>query len=80
MIYNSPYKYWPAERGQCELCEYASAAKQDLNKHIQAVHEGKKNFKCDICDTRFSRKDSMNRHISLVHENNKPHKWKLCEY
>ena len=49
-----------------------------MDKHISAVHEGKKPFKCTICDKRFGRKSHMELHISAVHEEKKPFKCLLC--
>ena len=30
------------------------ANKQNLKKHVEAVHEGIKPFKCSICDLKFA--------------------------
>ena len=49
-----------------------------MDKHISAVHEGKKPFKCTICDKSFGRKSHMELHISAVHEEKKPFKCLLC--
>ena len=50
-----------------------------MDKHISAVHEGKKPFKCTICDKSFGRKSHMELHISAVHEEKKPFKCLLCK-
>ena len=53
---------------QCSICDYSFANKQNLKKHIDAVHEGKKPHKCLICDYSFSRKDQLKNHIDANHE------------
>ena len=50
-----------------------------MDKHISAVHEGKKPFKCSICDKSFGRKSHMELHISAVHEEKKPFECLLCK-
>ena len=30
------------------------ANKQNLKKHVEAVHEGIKPFKCSVCDVKFA--------------------------
>ena len=37
-------------------------------KHLEAVHEGKKDHLCTMCEKRFYRKVDMDKHFALVHE------------
>ena len=50
----------------CLYCDYQSAQKRSLNRHIQAVHEGIKHL-CLYCDYQATTKDSLKKHKS-VHE------------
>ena len=33
---------------KCDFCDYSCSQKMDVNKHIAAVHEGKKPFQWNI--------------------------------
>ena len=65
---NNPHK--------CPVCEYDTSYKSALNKHIEAVHEGKKPHKCSKCDYSSSYKGDLKKHLEAVHEGKK-HNWKL---
>ena len=39
----------------CDLCDSNFASKQNVKRHIDALHEGKKPYKCDECNTFFFR-------------------------
>ena len=56
---------------ECDRCGAKFPLKQNLNRHIEAVHEGKKPFKCDKCDVCFTQKSSMRTHISKIHAKKK---------
>ena len=49
-------------------CDYETALKADLKRHIEAVYEGIKPLKCNICDYKFTRKGSLKKHTEFVHE------------
>ena len=51
----------------CPHCDYQSAQKGSLNRHIQAVHEGIKHL-CPYCDYQATTKGSLKRHIKSAHE------------
>ena len=42
--------------------------KQNLKKHVEAVHEGIKPFKCSVCDVKFANKQNLKKHIETIHE------------
>ena len=46
----------------------------DMNKHVESVHERKKPSKCNTCDFTFSQKGHMKSHVASVHEEKKPYK------
>ena len=39
---------------QCNICDASFKITQELNKHIESVHERKKPFDCTQCDAKFS--------------------------
>jgi KRAB domain-containing zinc finger protein len=67
-------------RYSCDLCDYSSYHRSDLEAHSKAVHLGKKDFKCDICDKSFSWKSSITGHINRIHKNLKNYTCELCNY
>ena len=44
------------------------ANKQNLKKHVEAVHEGIKPFKCSVCDVKFANKQNLKKHIETIYE------------
>ena len=44
------------------------ANKQNLKKHVEAVHEGIKPFKCSVCDVKFANEQNLKTHIETIHE------------
>ena len=53
---------------KCRLCEKQFKSKSHFNRHISAVHEGKKPFACNKCDAKFADRSNLKRHILSVHE------------
>ena len=69
--------------------------KQNLKKHVEAVHEGIKTFKCSVCDVEFANnynpqiqewyissfanKQNLKKHVETVHEGIKPFKCSICD-
>ena len=53
---------------KCLECSGVFRLKNNLKKHIEAVHEGKKPFVCPRKSSRFARKQDLNRHVKAVHE------------
>ena len=64
----------------CEICDRSFSGKQNLNKHIAAVHELKKPFGCKICKKKFARKEKLNRHVLTLHEKIKPFQCSVCDH
>ena len=52
----------------CPHCEYKTESSSILKTHIEAVHEGKKDYQCEHCPLKFARKPALTKHISAVHE------------
>ena len=64
---------------KCNNCSVAFPTKPRLNRHVTAVHEGKKPFQCSICDSSFAEKGSLKKHIASVHEGKKPFQCNTCD-
>ena len=60
------------EQMNCKLCHKIFTTKSALKKHIQVVHEGKKNFQCewDECGKWFGHRQSLKKHMKMVHKTN----------
>ena len=52
--------------------------KEELNRHIESVHEGKETFKLNYCGTGFSLKGNLNSHIESFHAGKKLFKCNGC--
>jgi hypothetical protein len=67
---------------KCDVCDYASARKGELKRHVVSAHEEKKHFtsahkeikvlKCKLCPLICSTRYFMKKHFESVHENKKP--------
>ena len=64
---------------KCEQCPYTSAHKENVKKHIEAVHEKTKHV-CKYCGYAATHRISLKRHIEAVHEDMKEHVCKECGY
>ena len=64
----------------CIICDYETALKPNLKRHIESVHEGIKPFKCNICDFETSRKSTLKQHVESVHKGIKQFKCSICDY
>ena len=43
---------------KCTICEFSFPTKQQVNRHIQSVHEKMKPYQCTMCESSFSLKVS----------------------
>ena len=64
----------------CNICDYSSIRKYDMERHIETVHEGIKSFQCNVCGYKTGHKSHLNRHVEGVHEKIKPFKCDFCDY
>ena len=53
---------------QCDLCNYVSARKDNLKKHVQSVHEKLKPYNCRQCGKAFSMKQHCKEHEESIHD------------
>ncbi|CAB0044575.1 unnamed protein product [Trichogramma brassicae] len=52
---------------ECEICRKQFRNQENLEIHINAVHDRSKPFECDTCQKSFSYKSNLNRHMPLVY-------------
>ncbi|XP_031618664.1 zinc finger protein 701-like, partial [Contarinia nasturtii] len=57
----SPNTMGTKKRFQCEVCEYSSNHKGQLNVHTR-IHTGEKPYRCDICLKEFTQSHHMRKH------------------
>ena len=72
---------------KCDKCSSSFQYKQDLNRHLTAIHNGV-TFSCDICEFNTNRRDNLQRHRKSKHAKRKlyecdtrsPKKAKPCDW
>merc|ERR1712012_839231 len=64
----------------CMHCDYKCGKKDNLRKHIKAVHDRTCDFNCSQCKYKSSRKSHLKTHIKAVHEKAKDHFCPYCDY
>ena len=64
---------------KCELCDFATFKKQNLDSHVDCVHKKLKNFPCDICGKKFGEKSKMRAHVKRVHQKVECYKCTICD-
>ena len=78
--YHSDIK--PVKRFQCNLCEFTTELKINLEYHKNNRHFKLSENKCDTCGRTFRMKTSLDRHIKVIHEKDKQNEIKCnsCEF
>ena len=51
---------------KCDLCEYKTALRAELNTHVRSVHEGLY-YSCSECDWSSKWKSRLDKHIRIKH-------------
>ena len=59
-------KHGDVKQFNCEKCVYATTKKENLQQHIQSVHEQIKET-CGTCGKNFSKKSNLNKHMKKKH-------------
>ena len=65
---------------KCDLCEYLSGYKSNLNRHKKIVHHKIKDFECELCDYFCSSNGNLKIHMKQIHDKIKDIKCELCYY
>lgn len=68
------------QKVKCELCNFITAKKTELTKHIQTAHRGHKVYMCETCGKKFQTDKTLEVHHKVVHLNQKPFSCKMCDY
>jgi uncharacterized C2H2 Zn-finger protein len=69
------------KRFGCDLCDYSSNWRNNLETHSKFVHcGGNKDFKCYECDATFGRKTHLQRHINAIHKKINRFSCDMCDY
>ena len=50
----------------CAVCDIEVASQQNLENHIQFIHDGKMPVKCPICDTGFASESVLKDHLAAI--------------
>ena len=61
-------------------CDFSSANKRDLARHVSTIHEGKKPYNCNIRDKSFNWSHHLKGHMSSVRDKDKPFKCNICDF
>mmetsp|Transcript_5260 Transcript_5260/g.15716 ORF Transcript_5260/g.15716 Transcript_5260/m.15716 type:complete len:402 (+) Transcript_5260:115-1320(+) len=61
----------------CELCESSFKSSYDLKRHVESVHDKKRQHQCRFCKRRFSQSGHRNEHERLFHSG-VGHQCNLC--
>ena len=66
---------------ECELCQYKTKSRRNLNEHINRQHNKEKIIThCNECAKAFKDKNSMKQHIRNVHFGTKKFKCEQCPF
>ena len=52
---------------KCDQCGYVARDNSGLKKHMNIVHEKRKDFKCELCGDKFGASSNLYRHTKHVH-------------
>ena len=58
---------------KCEICQKVFRTKQQLKRHITAVHliDNEKEYYCNICTKAYSNQSKLTFHVDTVHGGHK---------
>ena len=63
----------------CRLCNKTFASPNYLKKHVETVHEKRKDYQCNICHRGFTQGSNLKVHIKTIHQKLKLHKCEICK-
>jgi hypothetical protein len=64
----------------CEMCDYSTPNRSNLNHHTNIVHLKMKKIDCSQCSNKFGTNWHLKRHIQTVHKKMTRHNCDLCDY
>ena len=63
----------------CDICKHKFHSNRDLTRHINSVHEGKKDVQCGSCGKFFTCSNTLKTHERCVHLKLKLYKCEVCK-
>ena len=73
------FRYNHKERPEeCPICQHKFHSLRDLKRHINGVHEGKKEVQCQLCGKFFSCSNTLSTHVRCVHLKIKAYACQKC--
>ena len=61
------------QKHKCSICDKEFSTGGSLQRHINGVHEGRRNFKCPQCPLKFARQETLDKHVKSAKANWKVH-------
>ena len=58
---------------ECSMCDKKFSTKGSLTRHINDVHNERKEFRCPKCPLKFARQETLDRHVKSAKANWKVH-------
>lgn len=67
---------------KCDVCPQTFLSRANLQRHIQVVHQNRRNYPCSFCNLRSSSSSHLKSHVEAKHVTNKEpiHSCDKCEY
>ena len=62
---------------KCEICSFGCSSNQQLETHVNNVHDKRRDFKCKHCDKAYLIRNHLNVHVRIEHEE-LPHLCDVC--
>ena len=74
----------PRKQLHCALeespqCHFQCETNQELNKHIEDKHRGKKELQCKVCEIYFRSIDDLSKHMTMTHKKKEDPKIKCTQ-
>jgi DNA-directed RNA polymerase subunit RPC12/RpoP len=65
---------------ECPYCPgFAYQTTSDLKRHIETVHEKRRDHACPHCPSAFGQKSTLRTHVETVHEKRRDHACPYCD-
>lgn len=63
----------------CKFCSATFGRRDNMAKHVRAIHQGERPYVCEICSFRFQKKDHCQKHVRIVHFKERPFECEICQ-